>query len=317
VISLSARSASGLALTAILLGVVLTTTLLATRSSHDAPSLASVSHADSAAQTGFASAHPSECSTGDDLRQLVVNVFDPDGRAFLKPWSLALRSAQHAPRDLTFAAGSEDIRIEVGPGRWTLVPTADELVSRTVVVDVDAAQVEANLRFLPAAQIFGTILDDRGVPVIGLPLGLRSFDGELAAWATSDEEGTFHFASIPEGGYELLAGRSESPLRPTRVVHARAGRQVIEPMRIPALSESTLRVVGEDGSPVPGATVEGTGQRGGGFAGSTGADGVYLARFLPPGRYRVTASRDDLGSGEGWFEMGSDGAPSAAIMLRR
>jgi hypothetical protein len=256
------------------IGVVVAAVSSATWSSAEAPlpSLPSSSAPSSRAAptladpTARASRHePSNtCS-------LLVSISDPEGRPFAKPWRLALRSARHASLDLAFEADSDRVQVELDHGRWTFEPSAAELAARSIELDVDATTNGANLRFLHATQVFGSVLDDRGDPVTGLPLSLRGLDGQLATRATSDGAGTFQFPSIPVGAYELSAGREESPLRPTRVVELGAGKQVLEPLRTAALSEYRLRIVTEDGRPVAGATVEGTGRNGGGFSGSTAA----------------------------------------------
>ncbi len=322
---LSSRSSIGFALAAACIGLVLTATYAATWSS----AAASLPSLQSSVGSSFpGSSPPATLALADPLprasrhepsntREFVVSIAAPDGTPFRNPWQLALRSALHAPLDLGFESGSESIRVELGQGRWTLEAHADDLMARAVELDVDATTLGANLQFLPVAQVFGSIFDDRGDAVIGLPLHLRDLDGSLAASATSDGAGTFQFCSIPAGSYELLAGRGESPLRPTRVLELGAGKHVLEPLRTARLSEYRLRVVTEDGRPVAGASVEGTGRTGGGFYGSTSADGSFLARFLPPGRYRVVASRDDLGIGEGRLDVGAEAPALAAILLRR
>jgi len=318
----SPRTSAGFTAATVLVCVALAAALATAWSNVEAPQPLPVSPPAVAllAPASLALADPITRTSGREIRRehaVHVVVLDPEGRPLQRPWRLALRSVGHDPLDKDYGAGSEDVRVDLPPGTWTFAPEAEDLAARPVEVEIGVTPIEVELRFHRAAQVLGSVRDENGDPVRGLPLGLRDFDGHFVARASSDAWGAFRFEHVPAGPYELLAGCDAAPLWPTRHLEIHAGSQVLETLRTPALRESKLSVVTEDGRPVAGASVEGTGRRGGGFTGSTGADGTFVAQFLPAGRYRIVASRDDLGVGEGRLEVGPETPSSAAILLRQ
>lgn len=160
------------------------------------------------------------------------------------------------------------------------------------------------------ARLQGRVLTTEGRPLSRARVMLLSNEINVRRYATSDAEGRYEFAELPEGrftitaskgGYVLLQYGQRRPFEPGRLV-AVSGSQVLEKIdiRLPRGSVISGRITDELGEPLTGARVEAQRYQFGpdgarslsGVGPFTQSDdrGEFRVYGLMPGEYLVSAS---------------------------
>ncbi|HEU4323600.1 MAG TPA: Pvc16 family protein [Roseiflexaceae bacterium] len=112
--------------------------------------------------------------------------------------------------------------------------------------------------------------------------GVRVDVEEAGASYSTDAEGSFRLDGLPPGRYTLVARLAQGDQR--RAVVVRGPEQ-------PQTTRYSNAVLGHDGRPVAGVTVEVEGQ---GHSAVTGVDGSFAFEGLPPGRHTLLIHFDDV-----------------------
>ncbi len=112
--------------------------------------------------------------------------------------------------------------------------------------------------------------------------GVRIDVEEAGACCTTDAEGRFRLDGLPPGRYTLVAHLAGGEQR--RAVVLRGPEQ-------PQTTRYSNAVLGHDGQPVAGITVEVEGQ---GHSAVTGPDGRFTFEGLPPGRHTLLVHFDSV-----------------------
>lgn len=100
------------------------------------------------------------------------------------------------------------------------------------------------------------------------------------------------FEDLPDGEYRITFGPPHAPLAPAGELSFRAPSMNFPPRRIPLLADLEVLTFNELWQPLAGAHVSGYGSNGGQLELVTDDQGRGLARFLPPGRYRIAARHE-------------------------
>lgn len=243
---------------------------------------------------------------------------DSKGRPFTGSWTLALTNGRDPESVVSFASGSDRFTLDLVPGRWRLRPESSGLAGKTLQIDVSADPDEpqrVQFRMLPAGLLTGTVLTWELEPLEGFPVLLESLDDERLTSAATAPDGSFAFSSVLDGDHRIHYGSREYPAFPPQVVRFIGPRHRLAPLQAPRFVEIMIRVVSA-GELVADACIEGVGQRGGSLAGTTDSEGVYRARFLPLGNYRVVASHISLGRCEARIPVEIDSPGQIELQLR-
>jgi hypothetical protein len=237
--------------------------------------------------------------------ELFVDLVDTGPAPLSTPWVVRLepsrfaRGAEHAvartlevpaaQRRATIsdlALGGYDLWIEAAGHNSEIVP---------LVLDRDHPREVRQLRLVPAGALEGFVVDHEKLPLAEVPVLLVEMpDGERRT-SHSDPTGRFRFERVRDGQYRLFAGSMESPLVPPALVRMRAPQLTVPAFELPRLTTLLVAAYDPQKQPLAGAIVRGGGNAGGWIDGKTDAEGKLEARFLPPGRYRL--SIEDPASG--------------------
>lgn len=170
-------------------------------------------------------------------------------------------------------SGSTPLRLSIhGAGSWTTRATGEFVAKpvtpgkiRALIRHPDFVEGQSELLTLPpgghgrvkvvlfrGGRLEGRVLDERGFPVPGAPVGLLAQQGATSKSLRAEEDGSFAFAAVPRQ-VTLWAAR---PARPERVVARRSvsvpeGERIEVELVIPALRDSVrFRVVDDRDSPI-------------------------------------------------------------------
>lgn len=162
---------------------------------------------------------------------------DRDGRCALGALeAVELAFALHAPSAGPRARkGFEPMPRVVRSGVW---PTASEIELRLTAAEWTGANVR------------GTCLDERGLPLVGHRLELVASVGDPSTSGVETEErGAFAFEGLPAGSFAL---RTSGPSRATLAEFTLTSGETLElgPLQLAPAAHLVLEVVGSDGSPV-------------------------------------------------------------------
>lgn len=217
----------------------------------------------------------------------------------------------------TLARNEPRASLELAPGVYTLAlthPGPPLLASSPLRLELGPGEERSeDVTLLSCWRCAGFVSDDGERGLEGLALTLER-PGAEALTTFTDALGRFAFPPLPEGPVTLAVGDPLGPIVPRLELTLGAASEALE-IRVPALLELTLRVVDADGLPVDGASVEGLGERGGRVEGTSDADGLLVARALPPGNYRVFASQARVGRGNRIFVLTAESAMPVEIEL--
>lgn len=180
----------------------------------------------------------------------------PAGELFLRA-----RSREYLPSDIR--------RVEIEPGR-----VHDDLI----------------FELEHGATIVGRVVGPEGEAVPGASVRLV----EGFAGAHADGDGRFRLEAVPLGASSLVADH-EDYARVVRDVDVEPGEQEVD-LRLPRAPDLSGRVVGEDGTPIPGAEVWLNRNDGEARRELTDAQGAFRFSGVDPGSHRLRAQA------EGWAE---------------
>jgi hypothetical protein len=150
------------------------------------------------------------------------------------------------------------------------------------------------------ASVEGTVIDSVSrAPVPRAQVTLRGeYNGRPVQYgATSAADGTFSISDIPAGIYSAMGQRvgfvnPPDPRTRTRVTLKPGDRETGVEIELTPTGSITGRVTDSDGDPVEGAAVSAAGIRGGGD-GITDEKGQFRIGGLAPGKYSVSADRNE------------------------
>ena len=149
---------------------------------------------------------------------------------------------------------------EVLPGSYRVWGAGTE----EVVVEVRAQQVARVVLEVKAGVVAGRVLDQLGQPLAGATVYLRPAEGrdpmDMFPWGkgglTSDSSGAFSVPDLAAGTYVIAAsGVGIGSSAPQEVVLGDDQSKTGLELRLEPAPEVTVRVLGSDGQPLPGAQV--------------------------------------------------------------
>lgn len=243
-----------------------------------------------------ASTAPPPARTGRLVLQLVAPTGGlPDERVLVT----LKRADGHVEPQLELTRETPRRELECEPGDFVVTARtsgARQLASQPTHTTVRAgASAFVELELAPSVRLRGFVRDEEGAVLEGIAVALAR-RGALEARAKTDAAGRFALAPLPAGEYELVLGDPEGPLVPrsTLVLAENDGpRELVVPTPVPL----RLRIIDDQGAPVAGASIEGTGKPGGRLEGVTDEEGRLAIERLPPGDYRVYARHAEHGRG--------------------
>jgi hypothetical protein len=206
---------------------------------------------------------------------------------------------------LALTAARPTAGLDCQPGEFVLALDPDgtsalgALPQRIVLAPGATETVEFSLA--ATWRLAGRLADEREFGLEDVPIALERAERAVSAIRTRPD-GAFLFPPLPEGEYALVVGDPLGPLLPRRILRL-DGELGAQELRVPVLLELEVRVLDERGLAVPGAEVEGVGEKGGRIAGQTDADGRLRGTLLPPGDYRIYARHPSLGRGNRIFAL--------------
>jgi hypothetical protein len=220
-------------------------------------------------------------------------------------------------RTESFRGSEQRFELALPPGDYSVRAEAQAVGSQPASVHVERGRSTEPLTLVLSglAALSGSVRDESGAPVAGLPVFLRDPRG-LAATVETDPDGDFALPPLPGGRYELLLGAQEAPIVASLPVDLAEPVQELEPQVVPVLGWVELTVLDGAGRPAPLASFSGSGNRGGLLEGETDAQGRATVRLLPPGMYRVVASHPTLGRASEVFPLGGGEGSQVELVLR-
>ena len=224
----------------------------------------------------------------------------PPGVEFPQEWVLSVLPSSSLigkeraeTRRLEFHAGEQDFELpDLALGGYMLRASAFGLASdeqHLLLVKPGEDDLYLSMQLAVTAFIEGSVRYEDSTPAIGLELALEPRPTGVRAVAKTDSIGHFLFTDVKSGGYTLHFGRPESPVRAALEVNMDASPLHLADAIVPKLCDLIVRVSFSPGAPASGVKVDGYGDHGGRIEGLTDADGEYHARFLPAGRFTVSA----------------------------
>ena len=202
--------------------------------------------------------------------------------------------APPAERSVGIVPGRGDFRFEDVPlGVYELRLRAEGLDSPTLpilLIQPDATDVSVTLLAHATGAIDGRVLDAGGQGAEGLDLVLSGGSGGRQYSTATAGGGTFRFEGVRHGTYALYLGSPQHPLGTPREVDVRAPFTTLPDVVLPPLGELLIEVIDGRGAPAANVPVTGWGEPAGSLSVRTDSHGRALARFLPPGRYRLVVA---------------------------
>ncbi|HKB15629.1 MAG TPA: carboxypeptidase-like regulatory domain-containing protein, partial [Planctomycetota bacterium] len=133
--------------------------------------------------------------------------------------------------------------------------------------------------------------DEEGTPLEGVLVRLEEEGpGKARLEGRSDAAGRYRVEGVTTGTYRLFVGPQEAAyLPPVRI--ALEDAPLRHDVRLPILGSAEIAVFDEEGRPLP-SQIDGFGPPGGTFRAATPPEGIFLARNLPPGDYRISVRAD-------------------------
>lgn len=217
---------------------------------------------------------------------LIVRVVDEHGAALAGARVAVASRRQVTPAD--------------GVVRFRGVATDDEYVDvrgvqrghvrRKVTTTPAMREVECTIVVGPGSSVIGTVVDERGAPVLEAWVELAG--DETSDLVLTDDQGGFRFDDIGDGAYELSAS-SKTQVASGKLAIAHAGARDSSGLVVRVEGGAEIRgiVVDARGLPVAGADVSG-----GSGSTKSGADGRFVLRGLEARAYDLSATTPTEGS---------------------
>ncbi|MCP3915582.1 MAG: carboxypeptidase regulatory-like domain-containing protein [bacterium] len=149
------------------------------------------------------------------------------------------------------------------------------------------------LRLMPAGFLDGSVLDDDGLPVEGLPVTIERLTTRERRMTLTGPDGLFAFQDVLDGKYMLYYGSPNKPLVAQEELHFRAPQVRRPEVVVPRLASIKIEVIDEHARGIPQAKVRGFGPTP--IDTLTDAYGIATLRFLPAGRYKVRVDGSSSG----------------------
>jgi len=230
-----------------------------------------------------------ESGSGRPMPHVLIQAFDTD---------------YHYVRATTDAEGRFALH-DVAPGSWSITASLNGYTQMDVVrlQVTEQAPPVLDIVMEPAGTILLEITDGLGRPVVGeFTLGIEPAGGgrgtTIHSTPTTDDQGRYawrrtvpgaYVVTIQREGFETRSVPCDVGLGETRLVV-----QLRPTKEQPAPRPLTGRVADAiHGGPLEGARVVLTGETT--RSATTGTDGTYLLRDVPPGRYTLVVSLDGFG----------------------
>lgn len=240
----------------------------------------------------------------------------------LEPSKVLIGGDRAAPRRVEFSAAETSFSVDDLPlGGYEVRAEAPGMSGATeyqLLARPDSQYVILRLDLRPAAFVEGRVLDAEGAGVEGLTLFLVQRSNGTRREVTTGPGGGYLFELVPDGEHTLYPGHVESPLAPARELVVSPPSVPMPDFVVPVLARIEVRVRDRAGQFVEGARIEGWGSNGGRVDGTTDRMGLYEARFLPAGRFTVSAYAPppaaDLRA-RGWIDVEPGGSQALDLEL--
>ena len=265
---------------------------------------------------------PDQAAFGPGTAEIRGYIETVDETPFPQAWTLALEPSttlvgreRVEPRVIEFSGGQREFRVPDLPlGGYDVIPRAEGMNGRRTPVLLSRAGQSPyiTLQLYPAGFLEGRVVDHEGRPAEGLRITLRGAGLEAPRSTTTDFLGGYRFDGVLDGEYTLSFGDPRSPVLPPTSLVFSAPTLTVPERDLPQLSHLDLLVLDGEGNPVHGAKVEGSGASGGYVEVETDGEGRARAAFLPPGRYRLSATHEVLGRTRRSFEV--DTEPTEGVL---
>ncbi|MAG55835.1 MAG: hypothetical protein CMJ83_06055 [Planctomycetes bacterium] len=182
---------------------------------------------------------------------------------------------------------------DVASGPAMVTATAAGFAVGVVVLNGQDVRENLSIRLEPGRDLTGTVIDD----ATGKPVPDAEVTSDLLYSTRTDAEGKFALRSIPQIGDDFKVAATAPGYVPNEVPIPNGEADTSIAIRMELGQVLTVRVVDDDGSPVPNVRVVGqlptavpySGIERADYSGQSNEDGLATLRGLPPG-YPVTAS---------------------------
>ena len=213
-------------------------------------------------------------------------------RLSLTPSTTLIGSEVAVERVIDFTDGRRDFTVSDLPlGGYDVRAEAAGMngLAQPVLLEKRSSSVFINLLMVEAGFIEGKIKDADGLPADGVVVTLIEMPSHASRETLTDALGEYRFEDVLDGAYQLMIGRFENPiLKERRTLRMAAPGMTIPDIELPPLATLELTVIDPtEDRLLSNVTVRGSGSNGGVFEGQTDGYGVFLARYLPPGRWRL------------------------------
>ncbi|MDY7095368.1 MAG: carboxypeptidase regulatory-like domain-containing protein [Acidobacteriota bacterium] len=189
---------------------------------------------------------------------------------------------------------------DLEPGSWLVVaslPGRRRQAQERVVAEEARGTVQRDLFFGAGVELRGAVRV-AGEPLAGATVSLRGQAAAVRRATTTDHRGEFHFRDLDPGSYRLGLHHTLEEILYNDVVEVAEDRFLTIDLRPATVAGRALD--GVSGEPLGQVVIslERLAAGSGMVAAGTGADGRFVLRRVPPGRYRLTARRDGWASAQ-------------------
>lgn len=233
----------------------------------------------------------------------------PGGLPSPKEWTISLSPSrtlagrEHAvERTATIAGAQGEPRTEfeiddVPFGGYDVRAYTDGYASRptSVTIEKTASRPYVTFSFEPLGTVRGALEDEEGRPLADVDVHLRLRRTGDVLSGRSRADGTWFFDGVETGAWSLVVGPLDAPeIAPVDFDNTGARSSNLGTQRLPVRALLRVSVQDESRHPVPDLEVVGYNDTGANVAGRTDAMGVFEARRVPLGNWKILA-RDGEG----------------------